>query len=193
MANIYVDQLSFEFEETPNYHDILSNSGSGSQTIGEVRQTLAHIYVDSVSLVIPVGVSSAEIITNTGNGSQTIEEVITGTPVPVEPVPVPTGAPSGGTWFGGSPYIKEVLTLEASNKQEVDDQTYVTEEVVTTAYNLSGIQTTVRRPIYRKVRQTEILPYILQDDIKVTMVPPSELVPRRAKKEEEEMILLGII
>ena len=196
MPNIFVNQINFEFEETPNYYDILVNLGAGSQTIDEVRQTIAHIYVNQVNLEVPLSETAIETCTNTGNNTCTIEEVITGTPVP-EPQPVVGGgAGQRIRVMGGRPWSEEDVYVTAKAEQLIGEEIFVGELAETYAYNTPQIDTRIRRPIYGKSRAIEIRSFVPRTERKVIIpveTPLEEPKVNSRQREEEELLLLGII
>ncbi len=192
MPNIYVNQINFEFEETPNYHDILLNSGSGTQSLAETIQTVAHIYVNQINLEVPVAEAQADTLTCTQHGEQTIEEVITGTPVP-EPEPVVGGgAGQRIRVMGGRPWSEEDVYTTAYAEQFIGEEIYVSENVETYAYNIPETDGRIRKPIYAKPRAIEILSFSPVNE-RTIKIPIEEPKINTRQKEEEELLLLGII
>jgi hypothetical protein len=196
MPNIYVNQINFEFEETPSYHDILTNSGSGSQTMGEVRQTIAHIYVNQVNIEVPVAEVPTDTLTNTGVNTPSIEEVIIGTPVPEPEVVVGGGAGQRIRVIGGRPRSEEDIYVINASAQGINEQILVGEIAEAYAYNNPDIQTKIRKPIYAQPRAIEILSFT--PDTRKKFIVPVEAPLEEPKtnyrqKEEEELLLLGII
>lgn len=192
MSNIYVNQVNFEHPESGVLHDILVNSGGNIPSLAEQIVTPSFIYVNIVNLEIPVTELAAEVITNTGTATHTLLEAISGTPVVEEQARKGGGELVDDLIFVGSPVFKEILTSVGSSQQEFDEATYVYETALTSAQAESQIDALIRKPIYRKTRELEILPYTFARDGSsiLTVNTPST---RRSKKEEEELILLGII
>ena len=192
MPNIFVNQINFEFEETPNYHDILLNSGSGSPTLAEVVQTIAHIYVNQINLEVPVAEAQADTLTCTQHGEQTIEEVITGTPVPEPEVVVGGGTGSRIQVMGGRPWSQEDIYVSNSAAHVIGEQILIGEIAEAYAYNTPEIETRIRRPIYAKPKRVEILSFSPTPD-RTIIIPVEEPKINSRQKEEEELLLLGII
>ncbi len=211
MPNIYVNQVNFEFEETPSYHDILRNSGSGAQTLVEIDQTIAHIYVNQINLEIPAvelvftefvtcsqtstqSLSETEVGQETcsEHGTQTIEEVITGTPVPEPEVVVGGGTGSRIQVMGGRPWSQEDLYVSNSAAHAIGEQILIGEIAEAYAYNNPEIETRIRRPIYAKPKRVEVLSFSPTPE-RTIVIPIEEPKINSRQKEEEELLLLGII
>lgn len=193
MSHIYVSQLSFEFSESNTYHDILVNSGTNIPSLGEAIVSPSHIYVSAINLELPLALVPTETVVNVGTGTQTLEEVIVEAPVPEQPPVIGGGVSQRPRVLGGRPYQKDSLTIYSQNKQEIEEVILVSEVLEVAAKTLNGIDTTVRKPIYSKIREVEIIPYAYAEE-KITVVPQSEQAfVRRGKKDEEELLLLGII
>lgn len=210
MPNIYINQINIEFEETPSYHDILTNSSSSDQSLVEEIQAVSHIYVNQinievpasevpayiyvnqVNLEVPIAEVPSDTLTCTQHGEQTIEEIITGTPVP-EPVPVVGGgAGQRIRVIGGRPWSEEDIYVISSSTQSISEEIFVEEIAQSYADNISSIQTKVRRPIYAKPRRIEILSFSPTKERTVTL-PIDKTKINSRKREEEELLLLGII
>jgi len=215
MAYIHVSQLNFEYEESNSYHDILVNSGANTQSLVEEIVSVAHIYVSAINLEIPVGEANADVLTNNRLATHTLleaevasdvlttvcvathtlEEVIVEAPVePEVPVPVVGGGTGQRPRFlGGPPWEREFLTNSSQNSQEIEEAIYVSDDLYVVAQMSHGIDAKIRKPIYKPVRQYEIVSYQLDDKEMVAVAPSEHGFTRRSKKEEEELILLGII
>lgn len=196
MPNIYVNQVNFEFEETPSYHDILLNSGAGSQTIDEQRVTVAHIYVNQINIEVPVAEVAADTITNAGINTPTIEEIITGTPIPEPEVVVGGGVGQRIRVMGGRPWSEEDVYVSNAATQLIGEEIFIGDIVETYANNIPDVETRVRRPIYARPRAIEVMSFTpTQDRTVVIPIETSLEEPKinRRQKEEEELLLLGII
>jgi hypothetical protein len=198
MSYIYVDNINFEFEETPNYADILQNSGQGTQSLTENIITVAYIYVDQINFEIPVAEVPTDVLTNTGLGTQTLEEVIEGTPVPEPEVVVGGGAGQRIRVMGGRPWSEEDIYVTNQATQLIGEEILIGELVEAYAYNTPAIDTKLRRPIYARPRTIEILSFspdtkrtFVQKKVDQIVEEPQKINSRQ--KEEEELLLLGII
>lgn len=192
MPNIYVNQVNFEFEETPSYHDILLNSGAGSQAIDEQRVTVAHIYVNQINIEVPVAEVAADTITNAGINTPTIEEIITGTPIPEPEVVVGGGAGQRIRVMGGRPWSEEDIYITNRAEVVIGEEILVGELIEAYANNVSTLDTRIRKPIYATPRRVEILSFTPRTE-RTIQVPMEEPKINTRQKEEEELILLGII
>lgn len=195
MGYIYVDQISFEFEETPNYHDILKNSGSGSQTLLEQVISPSYIYVDIVNFEIPVAdLVTINVVTCTQHSEQYIEEVIEGTPVPEPVVEVVTGGGGGQRIrvMGGRPWSEEDLYNSAHNLVEIEEHIGIAEELIVVAHSSNDVHAKIRKPIYAR-EYYELRQYEPVEDVPVVVTPQAPRFSSRSIKDEEELMLLGII
>ena len=194
MPNIYVDQLNFEFEESNTYADILSNLGLNTPRLVEQIVSNAHIYVDIVNLEVPVNTNIiADVCTNTGTGTQTCDEEIIGTPVPA---PVGGGTADRIRVLGGRPWYKEDIYVTNSAQQLIGEEILIGEIAEAYAYNIPNIDATIRRPIYAKPKTIEILSFSPVNERTIvipTPEPVEEPKTNSRQKEEEELLLLGII
>lgn len=215
MPNIFVNWLNFEFEESASYHDILVSSGSGNQSIDEQRVTVAHIYVNQINIEVPAAeliftefvtcaqtstqaLSEAEAGQETcsEHGTQTIEEVIIGTPVP-EPEPaIGGGVSSTMEVLGGRPWAEEDIYVSSTATQLIGEEIFVGDILEIYANNVPDIDTRIRRPVYAKPRAIEIMSFTpTKERTRIIPVeaPLEEPKINHRKKEEEELLLLGII
>lgn len=193
MSHIYVNQLNFEYSKSNTYHDILINSGTNIPSLGETIVSPSHIYVSAINLELPLAAVPIETLVNVGNGTQTIEEVIVEAPTPEQPPVIGGGVSQRPRVLGGRPYDKDSLTNSSYNSQEIEELILVSEDILVVARTRNGVDTKLRKPIYSKIREIEIVPYAYASD-KIVIVPQSEQVfVRRGKKDEEEMLLLGIL
>lgn len=192
MSNIYVDKINFEFEESPNYHDILLSLGSGSQVLVESIQTVAHIYVNIINFEVPVAEVPSDVLTNLGNNIPSIEEVIEGTPVPEPEVVVGGGAGSTIRVMGGRPWSEEDLYNYSQNTAVIEEYIGIAEELTVVAKTSNGIETKVRRPIYAQPSY-DVRSYEPVEDVPVAVIPQTSRFTSRSIKDEEELMLLGII
>jgi hypothetical protein len=212
MNNIYINQINFEFEETPSYHDILLNSGEGTQTLVEIVQTVSHVYVNQINIEIPasdvvpvshiyvnqinIEVPVAEVptdtLTCTQHGEQTIEEVITGTPVPEPEVAVGGGAGQRIRVMGGRPWSEEDVYVTNSADVVISEEILVGELIEAYANNIPTTDARIRKPIYAKPRRVEILSFTPKPERTIAVQMEEPRINHR-QKEEEELILLGII
>jgi hypothetical protein len=195
MSHIYVNHIAFEYEESSSFHDILVNSGSGTQSLLEETISNSHIYVNCINIEVPkVGQETLNTLTNLGTATHTLEESIAGTPIPEEEVVVQTGGVSStAQFFGGNPFLKEILTTVASNESEIQEATHVVEEVIHRSTTLNAVVAKVRKPVFKPIKTVEILPYTIKADNNVVIDYATPEFTSRTKKEEEELILLGII
>lgn len=195
MSHIYVNHIAFEYEESSSFHDILVNSGSGTQSIVEQAVSNSHIYVNCINIEVPtVGQQTINILTNIGTATHTLEESISGTPVVEEEPEVQTGGvTTTAQFFGGNPYVKEILTSVAYCENEIEEATHVVEEVIHRSVTLNAVVAKVRKPVFKPARTVEILPYTIKADKNVVIDYSTPEFSSRSKKEEEELILLGII
>lgn len=195
MNNIYVDYINFEFEESPNYHDILKNSGSGSQVLLEQVISPSFIYVDIVNLEIPVAERVfIDIVTCTQHSEQYIEEVIEGTPVPEPVVEVVTGGGGGQRIrvMGGRPWSEEDFYNYSQNTAVIEEYIGIAEEITVVAKISNGMETKVRKPIYAQPIY-DVRSYEPVEDIPVAIISQTSRFASRSIKDEEELMLLGII
>ena len=193
MSHIYVNQVGFEYQESNSYHDILVNAGSGSHLLGEQIVSPSHIYVNWVNFELPVSAVNAEVIVNSGLGTHTLEESIAGTPVVEPEVAVGGGASQRIRVLGGRPYVKDVLTSVASNTDEITEETYIHEALEIYARGRHNIDATIRTPVYRKAREIEVRSFKLAKDRSIISTAPIDVGMEQRQKQEEEMLLLGII
>lgn len=195
MSHIYVNHIAFEYEESSSFHDILVNSGTGTQSLVEQSLSNSHIYVNCINIEVPaVGQQTINVLTNIGTATHTIEESISGTPIPEEEEVVQTGGVSTSVqFFGGNPFVKEILTTVAHSENEIQETTHVVEEIIHRGITLNAVVAKVRKPVFKPARTVEILPYTIKADKNVVIDYSTPQFSSRSKKEEEELILLGII
>ncbi len=192
MGHIYVNNINFEHEFSGSLHDILVNSGTSTQTLDEQIQFVAHIYVNNINLEVPVTELTAEILTCTQTSTQTIEEVITGTPVVEEEVAVGGGAGQRIRVIGGRPWLEETLTNGTLSAQAIGEEIFISETVECYTYNDGRIDTKVRRPIYKQPRKVEIMSFMPVNE-RTVVIPVEQPQINSRQREEEELLLLGII
>ncbi len=192
MSNIYVDQINFEFEETPNYHDILSTSSLNTHSLSETIVSQSYIYVDIVNLEVPVAEVPTDTLTCTQHGEQTIEEVITGTPVPEPEVAVGGGAGQRIRVMGGRPWSEEDVYVISKAEAIISEEILVGELIEAYANNVPTMDTRIRKPIYATPKKVEILSFTPRPD-RTIQIPMEEPKTNTRQREEEELLLLGII
>lgn len=192
MPNIFVNHINFEFEETSSYHDILTNSGSGSQSLSENIVSISRIYVNQIYLEVPVAEVPADTLTCVQHSEQTIEEVIAGTPVLEPEIAVGGGVGQRIRVMGGRPWSEEDVYVLNQATHFLGEEIFVDEIIETYANNKSDIQTKIRRPIYAKPRTVEILSFSPAKE-KTIIIPLEETKTNSRHREEEELLLLGII
>jgi len=142
-------------------------------------------------------------LTNVGTATHTIDEVVVGTPVP-EPVPVPSPGVGGGTYAPIFPQeipklvpIKEVITNAASSVVDVNEFTTV-DDVLTVVgakrNNITGWYRKQTFTAYPTLPDIELPPKV---SYKLPRFPdelPSGITAsQRRQREEEQLILLGLI
>lgn len=194
MSHIYVNHVNFEYEESASYHDILVNSGSGAPSIVEEILTVAHIYVNAINLEIPLGAFPTDILTCNQLATHTLLEEISGTPIAPEPEVVQGGgvvSVDDLIYVGLPRRLPEFVGAHAQSYQDILEEILVAEEVTHVSTTSNSLQTKVRRPVYKRTREIEVLPYMLATDKRVYVATPLPESP--SKREEEELLLLGII
>lgn len=193
MSHIYVNSVSFEHELSSSFHDILLCQQTNTPSIGEVIHSNSHVYVNCVNLEIPATAVPTETFTCVQTATHTILEEISGTPEPEPEAPAFGGGVSQRPRvLGGRPWQEEKIKTYAIAEQFLEEQILVEEIAQTYAYNTSGLETLVRKPIYKQPRQVQIKTFTLAKDKSIT-ISPEPYSPNGRQKEEEELLLLGII
>lgn len=198
-AAIRVSQLSLETPVTSEIANILTSTSESIQTIDEVISSVSAVRVTAISLEIPLSQVVVETITNVGTSEQTILEEITGTPV----VEQTAGGAVPSAWVGGASVNRESLISVSRSEQMIDE--LISEDIVTSATSIQNIETVVQeKRVFSTPPKVKKTPTIaeLSEVVKfettrerehVLVSDQPELVERRRQREEDELILLGVL
>lgn len=198
-VSVRVTQLSFETPVTSEFADILTSSAESVQTIDENIVTVTTVVVTAISLEIPVSPVVVETITNTQQSDQEIDEAIVGTP-PEQP----SFSPAPAAFVGGGVTKRESPRNVAQSEQTIDEHIIVREDFVTSATSEQTIDTLIsEKRVFESVIRAPVTEPSLTQPVKFDTIreraevvvsdqPETSRIKRR-QKEEDELILLGVL